>query len=313
LRVVFMGTPVFAVPCLRRLLQMGEQVVGVITQPDRPQGRHMQLVASPVKAVALEHGLQVWQPDNLKGDAATSILSSAKPDLIVTAAYGKILPPPVLALPSMGCINIHASLLPLYRGAAPIHRAVMAGDRLTGITSMYMDEGLDTGDIILQAASTIGPEETAGDVHDALAELGAEVLEQTIKLLQAGLGGSFRRPQGPYHTYAPPLTREDERINWHHSARQVVNHIRGMNPFPGVYTIFKDKPLKILRAVLVEEIGGVAGVQPGMVTAVLREGFRVATGGGDVLITKVQPPGKKPMAAADFINGYRLIPGQFFE
>lgn len=312
MRLVFMGTPEFAVPSLMQLLTGNHQVVAVVTQPDRPKGRNGVLTPPPVKEAAGRAAVRVIQPVSAREEAFRLELADLKPDLVVTVAYGQILPPQILTVPKLGCINLHASLLPLYRGAAPIHRAVINGDPVTGASTMYMDEGMDTGDIILQAALPILPEDTTGDIHDRLAELGAHLLRDTVNLIAAG--HAPRRPQDEkYATYAPRLSRADEKIFWDKSAMEVVNLIRGMNPWPGAYTTFQDKEVKILRALRYPSPGKEpAGTfVPGEITEIIRnEGFTVRTGdGGLVLVREVQPAGKRPMDAISFVNGHRIRPG----
>lgn len=315
MRLVFMGTPEFAVPSLIKLLNGSHQVIAVVTQPDRPKGRNGVMTPPPVKQAAGRAGVRVIQPASAREEAFRRELTDLEPDLVVTVAYGQILLPEVLAVPRMGCINLHASLLPLYRGAAPIHRAVINGDPVTGATTMYMDEGMDTGDIILQAALPIRPEDTTGEVHDRLADIGARLLEDTVNLIAAG--HAPRRPQeGRYATCAPRLTRADEIIYWDKPAREVVNLVRGMNPWPGAYTTAENKEVKILRA-LVHDLpgqGNAGPFVPGEVREIIRDrGFTVRTGdGGSVLVREVQPSGKRPMDAVSFVNGYRINPGLVF-
>ncbi|RJQ24903.1 MAG: methionyl-tRNA formyltransferase [Peptococcaceae bacterium] len=304
MRVLFMGTPDFAVPSLQGLLDGDYRVVGVVTQPDRPKGRGGKTLPSPVKKVALAHGLAVYQPGRI-----TEIIDfwpELSPHVVVVAAFGRILPVEILSLPAYGCVNVHASLLPRYRGAAPIHRAVMNGEKETGITTMFMDEGLDTGDMILQRAAPIGENDNVGLIHDRLADLGARVLAETLELIRTG-----RAPRIPQDerlaTYAPPLGRGDELINWDGSARSVCNQIRGMDPWPGAATFWGDKILKIWRAEIISEKENREPLIPGQVLSTnQRSGIIVQTGRGQVGIVELQLQGARRMTATTFLRG-RLI------
>ncbi|HWJ03432.1 MAG TPA: methionyl-tRNA formyltransferase, partial [Verrucomicrobiae bacterium] len=233
MRVVFMGTPDFSVPCLNALVEAGHEVMAVVTQPDRPRGRGQQMAHSPVKAAALSFGLKILQPSKVREADFIATLKELAPEVIVVVAFGQILPGEILDLPLKGCINVHASLLPKYRGAAPIHWAVIEGEKQTGVTTMYMDRGLDTGDMLLKGTVEIGESATVGEVHDKLADLGARVLIETL----ANLDKIERLPQDhAASTYAPMLTREHEQINWGQDRGTVVNLIHGLNPWPGAYT-----------------------------------------------------------------------------
>ncbi|HEX3015026.1 MAG TPA: methionyl-tRNA formyltransferase [Desulfobacteria bacterium] len=309
MRVVFMGTPAFAVPCLDVLLDAGHQVLGVVTQPDRPQGRGRQQAYSAVKTAALQAGLNVLQPYRVKDPEFIEKIRSLAPELIVVVAYGQVLPPDILTLPPLGCINVHASLLPKYRGAAPIHWVVINGEEKTGVTTMYMDAGLDTGDMLLKREIAIGAEETVGSVHDRLAGLGSRLLIETLAGLSAG---TLRRlPQDNTHsTYAPMLTREHERIVWQNPAAQVHNQVRGMNPWPGAYTVYNNKLVKVWETEIVSTPFIWQDVQVGTVVNVDKHlGFTVQTGNGQLLVKSVQPQGSKKMPAAAFARGYGLKAG----
>ncbi|HEY8416574.1 MAG TPA: methionyl-tRNA formyltransferase [Limnochordales bacterium] len=306
LRLVFMGTPAFAVPSLRAVLAAGHRVVGVFTQPDRPRGRGHKLLPSPVKEAAVAAGIPVYQPRRLRDAEALDALRALAPDVICVVAYGLLLPPAVLQLPPLGCVNVHASLLPRYRGAAPIQAALMAGDTVTGVTTMFMDEGLDTGDIILQRPVPIEPHDDAGTLHEKLADAGAELLVETLRLLAAGQAP--RRPQDHSQaSYAPKLDRASAALDWTRPAEEVCNHVRAFAPFPGAYTAHGERILKVLQA---EVHGpGTLEAQPGQVVAVEEAGFVVQTGRGAVLVRKVKPPGAGPMGGRDYVNGYRLRVG----
>lgn len=301
-----MGTPEFAAVSLQALLQSKYEVVGVITQPDRPKGRGGRLVPPPVKVIATAAGVPLLQPRRVRAAAALAWLQAQRPDLVVTAAFGQILSAQVLAVPSIGSVNVHASLLPLYRGAAPIHRAIIDGAAETGITTMWMDEGMDTGDIILMRAIAIAADDTAGTLHDKLAALGALVLLETVDLIAAG-----RAPRTPQDhdraTYAPKLTREDERIDWSQPAKNVVNRIRGLDPWPGAYTTFPGGILKVwVAAADATPTDQAPGTVLGPPDA---GGLPVAAGDGVVRLIEVQPQGRRRMAVADFLNGHPLPPG----
>ena len=304
--VVFMGTPDFAVPCLEMLCEQNYQIKAVITQPDRPKGRGQKLVESPVKACALKHGLPILQPQKIKTPEFEAILEELNPDLIVVVAFGQILSKRILDIPRLGCINVHASLLPKYRGAAPLHWSVIRGEKKTGVTTMFMDEGLDTGDMLLTAEMDITDTTTTGEVHDMLQNMGADVLSETIKQLVAGT--AVRRVQNHEEaTYAPLLTKELECIDWTQSATNIHNLIRGLNPWPGSYTICRNKRLKLWGSeVLVEE----TDKQAGTIIRVENERLVVAAGTGVIALTSVQPEGKKRMAAGDFARGYQITVGE---
>lgn len=303
--IVFMGTPDFAVVSLQALLDAGRPVTRVVTQPDRPRGRGRKRSGSPVKVCALRAGIEVWQPERVRDAAFIGRLREAAPGTIVVVAYGQILPRAVLDIPPLGCINLHASLLPRYRGAAPIHRAIMNGDTVTGVTTMYMDEGMDTGDIILQAEVPIRREDTVGTLHDRLAAAGAALLVKTVALVRRG--EAPRRPQdSAAATYAPRLTGEDELIRWSRSAEQIRNHVRGMDPWPGACTRIGKKRVKIWR-VEVEGPDADGSGQPGQVLAADPDyGIMVQAGDGRVVVTELQPPGGRRMSAGDYLRGHRV-------
>lgn len=305
LRVVFMGTPDFAVPCLEQLIRDGHQVITVITQPDRPKGRGLTLSASPVKQRALELQLPVLQPEHMRDQGIIERLTELGPDLIVTVAFGQLLPKSVLDLPSLGAINVHASLLPKLRGGAPLHWAVMGGERETGITTMFMARRLDAGDMILQRTTTIDSRETVGMLHDRLAPLGAALLGKTIALLAQGQAP--RIPQDESHaTYGPNISADDQRLNWDWPSVMLHNRVRGLDPWPGAITSWRGSVLKIWA---LEPISGIG--EPGEVLELRRgDGFIVGTGDGAVLVRQLQPAGKRRMLASEFIAGYRLQVGE---
>lgn len=299
MRVIFMGTPDFAVPALNALINAGHDVRVVVTQPDRPKGRGKKYAPPPVKEAAQSLNLPVLQPAQIKDPGFAGLMQSYAPEVIVVVAYGKILPPAVLSIPEYGCINVHASLLPKYRGAAPIHRAVLNGEKETGITTMFMDEGLDTGDMILQEKVTIDEADTAGDLHDRLAAVGARLLIDTLDLLARGRAP--RVPQTGEASYAPMLTGEDEIIDWDKPARDIFNQIRGLNPWPGARTYIGNKMLKVWRSQILDNDASLA--TPGRVMGTVRDGLLVGTGRGLLVITELQMQGAKRMSTVDFLRG----------
>lgn len=305
MRVVFMGTPDFAVPTLQALVQAGHDVAAVVTQPDRPRGRGKKETAPPVKVAAQTFQIPVFQPQRVKDPEFIDVLKKITPEIIVVVAYGRILPPAILNLPVYGCINVHASLLPKYRGAAPLHWAVMNGERETGITIMRMDEGMDTGDVLLMEAVPVSEQDNVGTVHDKLAALGAGLLLKGLEL--AGRGELAGTPQEGEPSYAPMLKAEDEIIDWGRPARHLFNQIRGMDPWPGARTVFFGRVLKIWQAVVVDE--GDQGHIPGQVLDAGRQGIMVGTGQGRLLLKEIQLQGGRRMSAADFVRGNPLPAG----
>jgi len=301
MRLIFAGTPEFAVAALKALIAAGHEISLVLTQPDRPAGRGMKLKASPVKAVALAHGLTVAQPENLKSEAARQPLLAAGAEAMVVAAYGLILPEAALAMPRLGCVNIHASLLPRWRGAAPIHRAIEAGDRETGITLMRMDKGLDTGAMLTRAALPILDSDTTGSLHDKLAELGAREIVALLPRLETMAG---EKQDDTLATYAKKIARNDARLDWSRPAEELDRRIRAFNPFPGAHALFANESIKVWRARPVMDAG-----QPGTVLSVSKEGLRVACGSGALDILEVQKPGGKRLAIAAFLTGGSIKPG----
>ena len=307
IRTVFMGTPNFAIPTLEVLLAAGLNLVGVYTQPDRPKGRGQALAAPPAKEAARRHNIPVFQPLKLRAPEVVAELRALAPDLIVVVAFGQILPKSVLEIPQYGCINVHASLLPKYRGAAPINQAIIDGETETGITTMLMDAGLDTGPMLLKRSLTIGPDETAGELHDRLCALGGETIAATLQLLLR----NELRPQeqdGSQSCYAAMLKKEDGRIDWSQSARQIHNRIRGLAPWPGTYTYLNNEPLKLFLT-RVEAGEG----EPGVILPPTADAVRIACGSGVLAVRELQLPGKKRLAAADFLRGCALLVGSRLE
>ena len=304
LRIVYLGTPEFAVPPLEALIAGGYAPLAVISRPDKARGRGQKLLPTPVKAAALAAGLAVLTPENLNTPPALAELSAFKPDLLVVVAFGQILRQPILDLAP--AVNLHASLLPAYRGAAPIHRAVLDGQSLSGVTTMFLDTGLDTGDMILKANVEIGPNDTTGVLHNQLATVGSELLLQTVRLIDQGQAP--REPQNnDLASYALKLMPEDECLNWQDTAAAIHNRVRGLNPWPGAHTAFQDKRLKIWQTIWrPSRFSGLSG----QVVAVDRQGIWLATGEGEICLLEVQPAGKPKMAATDFARGYQVVPEQ---
>jgi len=307
LRTVFMGTPDFSVPCLQGLMEAAD-VIAVVTQPDKPRGRGQKLLPSPVKAFALEKGLPVYQPVKIKTPEFEQILADMKPDLMVVVAFGQILSQRILDIPPYGCVNVHASLLPRYRGAAPIHWSIINGEAKTGVTTMFMDAGLDTGDMLLKTEVEIGPEMITEELHDALSAAGAELLVRTVEQIAAGTIRREKQPEG-ISNYAPLLTKETGHIDWNSSAAEIHNLVRGLNSWPGAYTFLDGQKFKLWRT---RVTGEAAAGAAGEVTAITRDGFLVATGSGSLEILELQAPSKKKMAAHDYICGHGLEPGTRF-
>ena len=252
MKIVFMGTPDFALASLDKLIDGGYEIAAVVTQPDRPKGRGKKLTPPPVKERALGAGLRVLQPERVKDSGFIEALKELSPDIIIVVAYGQILPEEIINLPAMGCINVHASLLPKYRGAAPINWCIINGESRTGVTTMYMDKGMDTGDILLQRETEIGENETAGELHDRLAALGADLLLETLEGLQRN---EVERKAQDHSaaTYAPQLDRETGRVDWNSDAKSIYNLIRGTNPWPGCYTVYKGERMKLWEAKVLEQ------------------------------------------------------------
>lgn len=306
MRVLFMGTPEFAVPCLKALVDKGHQVCGVVTQPDKPQGRGHKLTPPPVKVLANTCGIEVFQPETLKDFAFKDDLDSLDPEMIVVVAYGKILPEYILNYPKYGCINMHASLLPKYRGAGPIQWSVINGEKTTGITSMLMEKGLDTGDMLLKCETEIGEYETAGQLHDRLMVMGAELLIKTVDAAEKG-GLCPEKQCDEESTYAPMISKETAKIDWTKSARVISKLICGMNPWPVAHTLYKGEVLKIFAA---EVLGNVKG-SFGEILCADNDGIRVVCGDNTaILLKEVQFAGSKRMQVRDYLNGHSIDVGE---
>lgn len=303
MRIVFMGTPDFAAASLQVLIDAGHEIAGVFTQPDKASGRKMEVTFSPVKQLALANGIPVFQPAKMKDGTALSILQSLAPELVVVVAYGRILPPELLAVPPLGTINVHGSLLPRYRGSAPIQWAVLNGDEKTGVTTMFLAEAMDAGDIIYQEETPIGMYETSGELYDRLKEMGARLLKRTVEDIASGTAP--RREQNAAEaTYVTMLDKSLSPIDFTKPARAVIKWICGLQPWPVATAEFGGVTLKVYAASLTDRCTDAA---PGTVVSTDRGGIEVACGNGEtVLLTEVQAPGKKRMPAADYLRGHRL-------
>ncbi len=306
MRILFMGTPDFALGSLRALYESGENIIGVVTQPDKPKGRGYELTPPPVKVYATEKGLDVYQPQTLRGDEFAALLANLDPDMIIVVAYGKILPENVINYPKLGCINVHGSLLPEYRGAAPMQRAIIDGKEKTGITTMYMDVGLDTGDMLLKGECDILENDNFEDIHDRLMILGGEVLLDTVKLIKEGKAVRIKQDDS-LSNYAAKIEKADCLIDFSKSAKAVHDLIRGLSPIPLSFTHTADgKLLKVLEA-RVKTREGICGKAGEVVS--LDDGIEVACGEGSVTLLRVLPEGKGRMAAADFVRGRKVSLG----
>lgn len=305
MQIVFFGTPSFAVASLKALLQSGGDVIAVVTQPDKRRGRDRTISFPPVKSLGIEEGIRILQPANIREQTFLDELRIVKPDIIVVVAYGKILPLQILSLPVYGCVNVHASLLPKYRGAAPIQWAIIRGEKKTGITTMLMDEGLDTGDILLQRETDIDDDDNSYTLSKKLSETGASLLVETIRDLKKGL--IEPRPQAGEPSYAPPMKKEDGRINWGNTSGEIYNFVRGMYPWPSAYCYLNRERIKITKAKALKGSG-----LPGRIEKTNNE-IIVGTSDGLISIIELQPEGKKVMAAGEFLRGRRVNEGSFFD
>lgn len=311
MRIVFMGTPDFAVPCLRKLVENQYDVVAVVTQPDRPRGRKRQLTAPPVKEAAISLGIPVYQPEKLRENGVDDILE-LQPDLIVTVAYGQLLPKEIIHYPKYGCINVHASLLPKYRGGAPIHKSIIDGEKETGVTIMYMVEKLDAGDMLSQVRVPIEEEDHVGTMHNKLSAAGSQLLLETIPCLVAGEITPVAQDESQV-SFAWNIKREDEALHWNKTARQLFNQIRGLCPWPVAYTHFQGQVMKVWKSKVLEETSS-NQEEAGTILAVSAQGIDVQTGQGILRLLEVQPAGKKAMNVSDYLRGnVQVQPGMVFE
>ena len=302
MRVVFMGTPDIAATCLEKIIEDGFEVVGVYTQPDRPKNRGMKLAFSAVKEIALAHDLPVFQPENFREDETVEQLRELRPDVVAVVAYGRILPQRVLDIPPLGCINIHASLLPAYRGSAPYQWAVLDGLQETGVTAVYLCREMDAGDMIDTAKTDIGPDETAGELLDRLAVLGADLLGKTLTAIQAGKVTATPQDHTKA-TYAPMLDKTMSPIDWTRSAQKIHDHVRGMNPWPVATTQLQGNRFKVYSTAI---IPGSTNAQPGTILGLTKTGLQIACGEGILEIRVLQAEGGKRMAAPDYFRGHPL-------
>ncbi|MEW8499719.1 MAG: methionyl-tRNA formyltransferase [Candidatus Thiodiazotropha taylori] len=302
LKIIFAGTPDFAASALQALLTTEHHVVAVYTQPDRPAGRGRKVQFSPVKQLAVEHDLEVFQPKTLKDPQAQQILAQHQADLMVVVAYGLLLPQAVLDTPRLGCINIHASLLPRWRGAAPIQRAILAGDETSGVTIMQMEAGLDTGPMLSIRSTPIDAKETGGSLHDRLAELGSAALIEVLPGLSEGSVEAIPQDDSQAN-YASKLDKEEARIDWSQSAVQIDRQVRAFNPWPVAHCLYGDKVTRVWNSEVVSADGSAS---PGQVVATAKTGFDVATGEGVLRISQLQMPGKRAMSAGDFLNAHDM-------
>lgn len=300
--VLFMGTGSFAGPSLQALLKSKHEVLGVVTQPDRPSGRNREVRITPVKKLAQDAGLPVLQPESVRSEDFINVVRQLDLDVIVVASFGQIVPKAVLDIPRFGSVNVHASLLPKYRGAAPVHYALFEGETVTGVTTMLMDAGLDTGPILLQKEVAVHPDDNQATLEARLADVGAELLLETLEKIHR----LTPVPQdGSKATYAPSIKKEDCRVNWEDEAVRITNRVRGCSPKPGAYALWQGSPLKIWSC----RVGGESAGEPGLVTVVSADGISVNTGSGEIVLTEVQPENRKRMGAGDFARGYRLMSG----
>ena len=299
MRILFMGTPDIAVGCLQKIIDEKHDIIGIVTQPDKPVGRGKKMGMPPVKELALKYDLPVYQPIKARDEEFVNILKDLNPDLIVVVAFGQILPKSILDIPKFGCVNVHVSLLPKYRGAAPINWVIINGEDKTGVTTMYMDEGLDTGDMILTSEFELNDEITAGELHDIMKVEGAKVLKETIDLIEKG--EAPRIPQNHEEfTYAPMMNKTLGQIDFSKSAKEIHNLVRGVNPWPSAYTTYKGQTMKIWKTKVLSESSDKV---PGTILKVDKEGIRVSTKDNVILISEIQMPGKKRVLVEEYIKG----------
>lgn len=313
MKIVFMGTPDFAKESLEALYNKGYEILAVVTNPDKPKGRGMKMVASPVKEFALEKGLKIYQPEKVRNNEDfINVIKSLKPDVICVVAYGKILPQEILDIPEKGCINVHGSLLPKYRGAAPIQWAVLNGDKTTGITTMYMGAGMDTGDMILKQEVEIGEDETTGELWEKLSKIGSELLVETLKQIEAGTAP--RIPQGDDFTMAPMLDKEMAKIDWENkNAREIKNLVRGLNPIMGAYTFLNGKKIKFWKVDLAEGIEENLELKNGtVIKSDKKDGIYIKTKEGILKVLEIQGENAKRMSIQDYLRGNSINEFEIF-
>ena len=299
MKIVFMGTPDIAVGCLQTIIDEKHEILGVVTQPDKPVGRGKKLGMPPVKELALKYNLKVYQPVKARDEEFVTLLKELNPDLIVVVAFGQILPKSILDIPKLGCINVHVSLLPKYRGAAPINWVIINGEKKTGVTTMYMDEGLDTGDMILTSEFDLDNEITAGQLHDKMAILGAKTLKETIELIEKGIAPRIPQNHDEF-TYAPIMNKSLGNINWNNSAHDIHNLVRGVNPWPSAYTTYNGITMKIWKTEVLNEV---SEKTPGTILNVDKDGIKISTKDNTILVKEIQMPGKKRVEVSEYIKG----------
>jgi len=310
-KILFMGTPEFAIPSLEILISNGYPVLGVVTQPDSPKGRGKKYVPPPVKVVAEQYNLKIFQPESVRDKEFLDTFVKISPDMVVLTAFGQILPREIIEFPPMGCLNVHPSLLPKYRGAAPINWALINGEEKTGVTIMLMNEGVDSGDIILQEETDIDPAETFDDLHNRLSQIGADLLLNAVKGVTRGT--VTRTPQdSSLATFAPRLTRETGHINWENSVKDIINLIRGLSSSPGAYSFLREKKLKIFFAVS-GKMKTSGEKEPGKLGKLMESGLQVTAKDGHVYIQEVQLEGRKRMFIDDFLRGYQIFSDDVLE
>lgn len=306
-----MGTPDFAKESLEAIYEKGHNIVSVVTNPDKPKGRGMRMIASPVKEFAISKNLPIYQPTTVKNNTEfIKEIQAQNPDIICVVAYGKILPKEILEIPKYGCINVHASLLPKYRGAAPIQWAILNGETLTGVTTMYMDTGMDTGDMILKETVTIGEDETTGELWSRLSKIGGELLVKTIEQIESG--NALREPQGNNFSMAPMLSKEMAKINWQtKTSKEIKNLVRGLNPIMGAYTIYQNKKIKLWKIEIVENIEETKNKLPGqIILANDKQGLFIKTKDGMIKVLEIQGENAKRMNTCDFLRGNPMEVGE---
>ncbi len=309
MNIVFMGTPEFALPTLKALHNSSHSIMAVITQPDKPKGRGQKLLVSPIKQYALDSDLPILQPNTVNDPEFIELLKQSRPDVIIVVAFGQILSETFLKIPKQFCINLHSSLLPKYRGAAPIHRAILNGDTKSGVTTMIMDKGMDTGDILLMQETPVHETDTAQTLHDTLSEMGGALMLETLKRLEANTLLPVQQDHSQA-TYAAKLKKEEGLIHWGQPATNLFNQVRGLTPWPGTYTLLNKKRLRVLKVQVGE--GSTEDI-PGKVARVTDVGIEVGTGQGRLIITELQPEGKKSMPTKSFLAGHKVERGTLFD
>ena len=299
MKIVFMGTPEIATGCLQKIIDEKHEVIGVVTQPDKPQNRGKKLGMPPVKELALKYDIPVYQPVRAREESFVETLKELNPDVIVVVAFGQILPKSILDIPKLGCINVHVSLLPKYRGAAPINWVIINGETKTGVTTMYMDEGLDTGDMILKTEFNLDDEITAGELHDQMMEIGSQTLKETLDLIEKGCAPREKQNHDEF-SYAPMMNKALGNIDWNKSAKEIHNLIRGVNPWPSAYTTYQDNTMKVWKSRVLSET---SDKTCGTILKVDKDGMRVSTKDNVILIEELQMPGKKRVLVSEYIKG----------